>query len=849
MFQNIFVEREESGLMVHLWDDQMGHSVFPYAKAFNYAYKLDPKGTITSLLGQRVKKVRRWAKEDPTILESDLPKETRVLTDLYLDSDEPATGHKVVIFDIEVDTTDGLPDISTSDKAITSIALEDKVTGEEFVFILDEERMLDDYEVADGSQVTIFNAHTEEELLADFLDIWEQISPTIITGWNIDFFDVPYLYRRLQYVLGADEALRLSPVRLIKYVERRQTFQIAGVAALDYIELYKKFTYTEQPNYRLGTIGEIELGKGKYEYEGTLDELFKNDIEGYLEYNLRDVRIVSGLDNKMKLIQLVIGICTVGHVPYEEYGHSSRWLEGALVTDLHRKGIITPNKSPTAKEEMSSKDKSGNKGFKGAYVKEPTPGRHEWVFSLDLQSLYPSIIMSLNISPETKVGKVLNWNLAAFMRKEVAEYVIQDSEDNETPLTRDALIGTIRDGKFTLSSNGILYRTDKVGIIPEILSRWFAERLEYREEMTKAIVAGDDEQRDYYDMRQHIQKIFLNSLYGVLGLPIFRFYDIDNALAVTATGQDVIKITSQIVNNKYNKKLDTVGEDYCIYIDTDSVYYSSIPYHGEDGCDEVDRCTETVALAKKIEKELNKFYYRMAKQMFFIPGEHRFVIKGEMIASAAFWVTKKRYAFQKVYDLDADIPVSDVMTVKGLDVVRSSFPAAFRKFMKEILTDILNDVPKEELDTKILAFHEQLPGMPIPDVARNTAVKNITKYSVTDQKLGKFITKTPAHVKAAITHNLLLREWNIHHMYSPIYNGDKIKWIYLKSNPYRIESVAFVGDDTDAPILTKLLKEFIDYDKLFDKEFATKLADFYKALRWGKIPTEINQKASEFFTF
>lgn len=848
MFQNIFVEPTEHGMQIHLWDDQMGHSVFPYAKNFNYAYKLDPKGTITSLLGQRVKKVRRWAREDPLILESDLPKEMRVLTDLYLDSDEPAVGHKIVIFDIEVDTTDGLPDMSTSDKAITSIALEDKVTGEEFVFILDEERVLDDYETADGSNVTIFNAHTEEELLADFLDIWEQISPTIVTGWNIDFFDVPYLYRRLQYVLGPEEALRLSPVRLVKYVEHRQIFQIAGVAALDYIELYKKFTYTEQPNYRLGTIGEIELGMGKYEYEGTLAELFKNDIEGFLEYNLRDIRIVSALDKKMKLIQLVIGICTVGHVSYEEYGFSSRWLEGALVTDLHRKGIIVPNKSPTAKEEMNSKDKSGDKGFKGAYVKEPKPGRHEWVFSLDLQSLYPSIIMSLNISPETKVGKVLNWNLGAFMRKEIEEYVIEDNEDNQTTLTRDALAGTIRDGKFTLSSNGILYRTDKVGIIPEILSRWFGERLEYRIEMKKAIASGDDELRDYYDMRQHIQKIFLNSLYGVLGLPIFRFYDIDNALAVTATGQDVIKTSAKVVNAKYNKKLNTVDEDYCIYIDTDSVYYSSIPYYGENHFKGDDWVSGTIKLAREIESELNQFYNRMAKQMFFVPEKHRFVIKGEMVASAAFWVTKKRYALQKVYDLDADISV-DTMTIKGLDVVRSSFPAAFRKFMKEILTDILKNVPKDDLDTKILAFHEQLPEMPIPDVARNTAVKNITKYSVTDQKLGKFITRTPAHVKAAITHNLLLREWNIHHMYSSIYNGDKIKWIYLKSNPYRVESVAFIGDDTDAPVLIKLLSEFIDYDKLFNKEFATKLADFYEALRWGKIPTEINQKASEFFTF
>ena len=837
MFQNIYLEKTEEGMTVHLWDDQVGHSAFPY-KDFDYAYKVNPKGTTQSLLGQMVKKVQRWKREDPMIIESDLPRETRVLTDLYLDSDEPAKGHRIAIVDIEVDDETGLPDIPSADKEVTSIALEDKATGDEYVFILDEDGELDNYEDENNEGLTVFNAHSEEELLSDFLDIWEQINPTIVTGWNIDYFDIPYLFKRMCDILGIEEAVRLSPIKLVRFMDRRGKYQIAGVAALDYLDLYKKFTYTEQPNYRLDTIAKAEVDKGKYEYEGTLAELKRDNINGFLEYNLNDVHLVSMLDDKMKLIQLVMGICTVGHVPYEEYGFSSRWLEGALITDLHRKGIVCPNKSPTAKEEMDEKDKSGNKGFAGAYVKEPKSGRHEWVFSLDLQSLYPSIIMSLNISPETKIGKVLNWNVAAHNRNEISEYHIEDSEERQTTVDREEFTQFMENGKFALSSNGIIYRTDKIGMIPEILDRWFDERLGYQKLMKEAAHNGNTEQEEYWDMRQHIQKIFLNSLYGVLGLPIFRFYDVDNALAVTATGQDVIKTSARVINMEYNELLGTKDEDYCIYIDTDSLYFSVVPFGG--GKD------KTIEMARAAALKLNKFYDRMAKQLFFISNKHRFVINGETIASAAFWVTKKRYAMKQVYDLKTDMDV-DKITIKGLDVVRSSFPTAFRRFMKEVLVDILDDVPKEELDAKILAFYNSLPQIPITDVARNTAVKNISKYSVTDQRLGEYVLKTPAHVKAALTHNLLLKEWNIHRMYTPITNGVKIKWVYLKTNPYRVVSVAFFGD-TDAPQISKLVEEFIDYDKLFEKEFAHKLQDFYRALRWGKIPTEVNQNASKWFS-
>lgn len=839
MFQNIYIEHSEDGQTVHLWDDKSGYRHFSL-RDFHYAYKLDPAGKFTSLHGQRLKQINRWSNTDANLFEADLPRETRVLTDLYLDTDEPSQGHRIVMLDIEVSSKGGFADVTTADKEITAIAITDHTTGEEYVFILDEDDRLADYT---DETITVLPCYSEEDLLSSFLDKWEELNPTIVSGWNIDYFDIPYLYRRLVTVLGDEEAARLSRIGLIKFSEMRQQFVIAGISCLDYLDLYRKFTYTQQPNYRLDTIAQAELGEGKTHFEGTLDELYQNDLKTYVEYNSNDARLVSKLDKKLKLIELVRGICSIGHVPYEDYGFSSRWLEGALITDLHRKGIIAPNKAADAKQQMENREETGEEGFSGAYVKAPTPGLYHWVYSLDLQSLYPSIIMTLNISPETKVGKVKNWNVEQHIRKQITEYEVMDG-GKSVKMAYDEFMSFMEEGKFHLSSNGILYRSDKQGLLAEVLDRWFKQRLDFKKKMKDAIKANDKVNTEYWDRRQHIQKIFLNSLYGVLGLPVFRFYDVDNALAVTATGQDVIKTSARFVNAKY-AKMTKESKDYCIYIDTDSLYFSSLDYYTEA---QADPQQTTITLAREVEKELNEFYPRLAKQLFFVREGQRFVIKGETIAQSAIWVQKKRYALKKVYDLDTNQTI-DKMTVKGLDVVRSSFPAAFRKFMKEVLTDILDAKSKAHLDEKVLAFHAKLSSSPITDIARNTAVKDIDKWTDANMVLGVFRSSTPAHVKAAITHNLLLEHFNIHHVYRPITNGAKIKYVYLKQNPLNVEQVAFVGDDSDAPPIVQLIKEYIDYDKLFELEFSNKLQDFYTALKWGKIPTEVNQKASEFFTF
>ena len=842
-YQNIFIDQQNEPPTAYVWDDQKGLVTLALSD-FNYAYVRDPKGKYIAMTGERVTKTRRYMRGKPGVFESDLPKETRVLTDLYLNEDTPSEGNVTLFFDIEVSMENGVPDIHNPNNKITSIALYDPLVKKYAIYVLDEQRT---YEDRDSDEVGTYFCHSEIDLIHKFLNAYEQIQPTIISGWNSDGFDIPYLYNRIRQLCGPATANRLSPIGKVRYSDRQERYKIAGVSSLDYLALYRKFTYTQQPNYRLDTIGRMEVNMGKIAYEGSLDELFREDLEKFILYNLQDVKIIVELDKKLNLIELVRGICHVGHVPYEDYNMSSRFLEGTIVTYLHRKGIIVTDKPQDAREKMEALD-AGEEGFIGAFVKEPEPGLYEWVYSLDLQSLYPSIIMSLNISPETKVGFVRNWNMEQHFRKEIVAYVVQEvGNDTTAELDYDSFMDFIKENNLTVSSNGVLYTNDKRGIIPEVLETWFAQRVEYKDLMKKYANEGNKEKTAYYDRRQHIQKIFLNSLYGVLGLPVFRFYDVDNAAAVTITGQDVIKSTAKLVNTQYRKMLqESVDKDYVVYIDTDSIYASTTPLLKSTMTDE-ERLQFTIATAQKMEHTLNVFYDIFSERAFNCHS-HRFHIKGESVASTGFWVAKKRYALDKVYDLETNQSVSK-MVVKGLDVVRSSFPKAFREFMTELLKDILKGTKKDIIDAKILDLKQSLKDRHYLDIARNTSANNISEYGAMDAAgLNSFRKGTPAHIKAALVYNRLLTYYGIDGKHETITDGAKIKYVYLRSNPLQIDGVAIKGYD-DPEQIVNLITEYIDTDALFENELQNKLEDFYTALRWGNIPTEVNQNASEFFAF
>ena len=835
MYKNIYYQREKN--TVHLWDDHLGYRTFPYTR---YAYEPATNGTFRSIYGDKLSKIYKFKGDDPGLFESDVPETTRVLVDTYTESDLPSEGIVTMTFDIEVEMESGLPNVEEAKNELTAIGLQDNITNQYWVLIMDKKGKMVERKT---DKAIILPFKDERDLCMKFLELYEGIAPDVLTGWNIDNFDIPYLFNRIKRILGEQHAKRLSPIGQAFYSPYRNRWFFAGVSCLDYLELYKKFNYNELPNYRLDTIGTIELGRGKIEYQGSLDDLFNEDIEKFIEYNLVDVEIVVELDKKLQFIDLCRGICHAGHVPYEDFVYSSKYLEGALLCFLKRKGLVAPNKPADRKEKLQALKDAGEEKFIGAYVKDPIVGKYDWVYDLDLTSLYPSIIMTLNISPETKVNKVEDWDVQKFMKKEVDYY--QMGEDR---ISSENLDNYIREGDLTISSNGVLYRKDKIGCIPEILDIWFNERVEFRKLEKKYGQEGDKEKYAFYGKRQLVQKILLNSLYGVLGLPAFRFYDVDNAEAVTTTGQTVIKNTANMGNIKYNKELGTKDIDSNIYIDTDSVFFSAVPLLDfrhptwkEMPDSEVAQFVD--GIAGEMQDYLNKFYDILCDKFFNVQN-HRLEIKKEYVARAGIWIAKKRYA---QWIISNNGIATDKLDVKGLDVKRSSFPKAFQECMGTVLIDILKSKSEEYISDFVLQFKKNMVNRPVTEIAKNSAVKHLSKYLPKKRQIFQLEKGVPAHVKAAILYNDCLVHFNAPFKYSPMKDGDKIKWVYLKNNPLGIDGLGFTGYE-DPEEITNFIATYVDHNRIFEAELKGKLQDFYNALGWGEVMSE-QKTAEKFFSF
>lgn len=889
-----------------MWDDKEGHATFKFPK---YAYRKKSGGKYRSIYGEELEKVTYFNRTDPSTYEADVPPETRVLIDAYEDSDEPSTGHRTVFFDIEVDAEGGFPVIAEGDKEITAIALYDDVSKKYNAYILDKDGKIKDSET-DG--VIILSFENEEGLLSHFMNKWEEIQPTIVTGWNIDGFDMPYLYTRMKKVMGSVFAKRLSPIQECYYNTYAKRMVVAGVSCLDYITLYQKFSGKNEPSYALGAIGKKVVNMDKISYKGSLHDLYKDDIKKYIDYNLNDVQIVVAIDQKLQFIDLARRICHTGHVGYENFGMSSRYLEGAILVYLRRKGLVAPNKPVEGREEYEQQHDSGEEGFEGAYVKNPVAGRYEWVFDLDLTAMYPNIIISLNISPETKVGVVnkieykdcyiderkaelkdIYDNLSTGTQKDtpIEQYIeqrlynyssrmfsqgkIEKYQVGTTVYTHDEFVSLLTDSNMGVAGNGAIYKLSsepgKEGIVPSILIKWFDERTEMRKLAKKYADEKNWEMYEFYDQRQKVQKILLNSIYGCLGLPVFRFYDKTNAESVTLSGVDIIKMAGRFINQYYRGVLgDTTNNtDYIIYIDTDSCFSSALPIINKimtsvDVTNDEQMTEAILTVCGEVQLYVNKMFDVMAERMFslrklnftlkrgneIVPTTHRFEAKQEVIAKTSFWLAKKRYC-QLIINKGG--VVCDELEVKGIDVVRTSFPASFRVFMKQFLIDLLKKVPKEELDKNILDFKEKIKTIGVIDIAKNTSVKfvsAINKKNYNPPKRNPFfmVLGAPAQVKAALGYNDLLKHWGLDKDVREIFNGNKIKWVYVRRNEYGVECIAMKADGTDPDRIIEFIEKYVDREAMYEQELKSKLEDFYTVLKWD-YPNENMVAASEFFNF
>ena len=557
MYKKAFARRIGNNKhLIHLWTDE-GYEKVEWT---NFAYKecSEADADYIGLNGEPLRKTSKWGPEDSGLHFHDMKAYQKFLVEKYGTNDEPSTTHRELFFDIETEMGDALtPEyIQSAPKKVTSIAWYDKQVDEWGILILDTKNQLE-HTKARNKEIT--PCKTESDLLAKFLEKFREIDPDIIVGYNSDYFDIPYLYYRMCNVLGEDWAKHLSPIGYVRETPwyKDQYIQIAGVESLDYIRLHKKFSWKDEPSWKLDAIGEKYVGINKVEYEGNLDSLFESDINKFIQYNFVDVEILVELDKKLEYLALSKNLSHKGKHNYGEVYANTNTQDGAISAYLLSQNIIPPAKDRTTKEE---------KGYAGGYLFCPKAGIYNYMFDEDLTSLYPSIIMSLNIGKETLKGRIINADdrnnrlgLNDLKSKDPKDtMIIKNSKGKSAEVTIANLINFIESNKFTVSANGTMFATNRQSVLSTILAKWFSERVLYKGKMKKAYQAGDKEAGAKYHLLQYTMKILLNSLYGATALPSFRYGNVNLSKAITLSGQRIIQESALIANKKMNKEMKNV---------------------------------------------------------------------------------------------------------------------------------------------------------------------------------------------------------------------------------------------------------------------------------------------------
>jgi DNA polymerase elongation subunit (family B) len=554
MYKKVFSQKIGTNKhLIHLWTDE-GYSKVEWT---NFAYKECPEGEgdYIGLNGESLRKTSKWSHDDSGLHFHDMKNHQKFLIEKYGTNDEPSVTHKELFFDIETEMGDALTVdyIQTAPKKVTSIAWYDKQVDEWGILILDTKNQLE-HTKARNKEIT--PVKTEQELLAKFLEKFREIDPDILVGYNSDYFDIPYLYYRMCNVLGEDMARHLSPIGYVRETPwfKDQYIQIAGVESLDYMRLHKKFSWRDEPSWKLDAIGEKYAGINKVEYEGNLDSLFETDIQKFIQYNFVDVEILVELDKKLEYLALTKNLSHKGKHNYSEVYANTNTQDGAISAYLLSKSIIPPAKDKDGKEE---------KGYAGGYLFCPKAGIYNYMFDEDLTSLYPSIIMSLNIGKETLMGRIIDADsrnnrlgLNDLKSKDPdSTLIIKNHKGKRAELTIKQLIQFIEKNKWTISANGTMFATNRQSVLSTILAKWFQERVLYKGKMKKAYQAKDKEAGAKFHLLQYTMKILLNSLYGATALPSFRYGNVNLSKAITLSGQRIIQESALVANREMNKEI------------------------------------------------------------------------------------------------------------------------------------------------------------------------------------------------------------------------------------------------------------------------------------------------------
>jgi len=726
---------------------------------------------------------------------------------------------KIVVAHIDIETRCeyGFPQVDDPQEEIIGITL--SVNGKKYVLGLGEFHI-------DG--VDSRKYWSEEDLLADFLEIWKSEHPDIVTGWNIKFFDIPYLVQRMNKVLTPVETSNLSPWKKIreKFIERsskkHRTFQILGVSILDYLDLYKTFTYTNQESYRLDHIAFVELGERKLDYGEyeTIRDFYRNDFQKFMEYNVRDVELIEMLEDKMKLLELALALAYSAKVNYEDVFSQVRTWDQIIYHHLRKQNIVIPPKKGGKKDEK----------YAGAYVKDPITGMHDWVLSFDLNSLYPHLIMQYNISPETLVrrGQDIDIN---------SDSILASNPSTMESINRNASHG------YAVAANGTCYKKDSLGFLPELMHKMYAERKEFKNKMislqkekekTSKSDASQRKALEYeiakYNNFQLVRKIQLNSAYGAIGNQYFRYYATEMAEAITASGQLSIRWIADKLNEFLNDTLGTGDYDYVVASDTDSVYIrlSNLVDKFLPDCDDTDRIINFLDKSSEeiIQPFIDKKYAELAKIMN--AYENKMQMGREVIAERGVWTAKKRYALN-VWDSEGVRYDAPKLKIMGIETTRSSTPAIVREKLKEVIRLVLT-TDEGTIQKYVSDFREEFFACEPEDIAFPRSVSNLEDYASSSDIYKK---ATPIAVKGSLIYNHFIRLAKLESKYEKIQQGDKIKFIYLKEpNP-----IGGSRGDKVISFPTKIPKEldlhrFVDYDKQFVKSFLDPLETILGVIGW-----------------
>jgi DNA polymerase elongation subunit (family B) len=655
----------------------------------------------------------------------------------------------------------------------------------------------------------------EYDLLKKFIEYVYLDHPHIITGWNIEFFDIPYLCNRIRKVLGEDSMKQLSPWNVVnqreisRFKNLETVFDIVGVSVLDYLDLYKKFTYTAQESYKLDHIAKVELGKEKLSYAeyDSFRMFYKNNWQKFVEYNVVDVELVDQLEDKMRLIELILTMAYDAKCNFIDVFSAVRTWDCILWNHLWKKKIVVHQRDDSRKGRQ----------IEGAFVQEPVPGKYDWVVSFDATSLYPSIIMQYNLSPETMMPGGIDVTVNSLLNKEHS-------------------LDSLREDNLCMTANGYRFKTNKQGIFPEIVQKLFDDRQKYKKLMIAAQKKYEETKDKLYQKDiakfnnfQMARKIQLNSLFGAWGNEFFRFYDDRIAEGITITGQYIIRTVGKALNEYLNKICGSNDYIYSFYSDTDACYITLDPlvqkFYKDMPREKVVEILDKIC-NDRIEKAINKACDDLMS--YTNAYERKVYFKREVIADRGIWVAKKRYALN-VYNNEGVQYKEPKLKVMGLEIVRSSTPEPIRDALREAVKLALTKT-EAHIQKYIREFEEEYKTLRAEDIAFPRGVNGLDKYS---DRASIYRQATPMHVRGALLYNFYLKEKKLEKKYELIQEGDKIKFLYLKEpNTIGENCIAFVSSIPEELQLTK----YVDYNIMFEKSFLEPLTTILNGIGWSAKP-------------